>query len=196
MITLGILGPVDSDFIHPAARPPTGRNSAACPLYGRRRHIGQQRKYDAPSPEFGCINSMLWLKAFHIIFVVCWFAGLFYLPRLFVYHAQCEDQATRHQLAVMERRLYRFVTPLGILAIVLGLWMMASNWSYYRSAGWLHSKLALVVLLAIYHGVCGHYVRAFAAEQVQRGHVFFRWFNELPVLILIPVVILAVVKPF
>lgn len=139
---------------------------------------------------------LLWLKAFHIIFVVCWFAGLFYLPRLFVYHAQTTDPATRTQLALMERRLYRFVTPLGGLAIGFGLWMTALNWGYYLTAGWFHVKLALVVSLVIYHIACGRYVRAFAADRVAHGHVFFRWFNELPVLILFPVVILAVVRPF
>lgn len=139
---------------------------------------------------------MLWIKAFHIILVICWFVGLFYLPRLFVYHAQSTDPTTRAQFVIMERRLYRFVTPLAALAIILGIWMMALHWEYYRSAGWLHVKLALVGLLIIYHGFCGYYVRAFAADRVRRSHLFFRYFNELPVLILIPVVILAVVRPF
>jgi len=139
---------------------------------------------------------MLWIKAFHLIFVVCWFAGLFYLPRLFVYHAQSSDPDVRAQLTIMERRLYRFVTPLALLAIALGLWLMALNWGYYRQAGWLHAKLALVALLVVYHGFCGHYVRAFAAGQVRRSHIYFRYFNELPVLLLLPVVILAVVRPF
>src|SRR5690625_6318549 len=89
---------------------------------------------------------MLWIKAFHLISVVCWFAGLFYLPRLFVYHAQSSDPDVRAQLTIMERRLYRFVTPLALLAIALGLWLMALNWGYYRQAGWLHAKLALVAL--------------------------------------------------
>lgn len=149
-----------------------------------------------PEPTTRLDISMLWLKAFHIIMVICWFAGLFYLPRLFVYHAQSDDAATRAQLAIMERRLYRFVTPLAGLAIFFGLWMMALNWDYYRHAGWLHAKLALVMLLIIYHGFCGYYVRAFAADKVHRNHIFFRYFNELPVLVLLPVVILAVVRPF
>lgn len=141
---------------------------------------------------------MLWVKAFHIICVVTWFAALFYLPRLFVYHAMCEDKAGNERFKIMERKLYRgIMTPSAILALVLGVWLM----SYYpmealTSMGWLHAKLTLVLLLFAYHGMCGKMVKTFANDDNQRSHVFYRWFNELPVLILVSVVILAVVKPF
>jgi putative membrane protein len=141
-------------------------------------------------------SAMLWLKAFHIIAVVCWFAGIFYLPRLFVYHAMATDQATREHLKIMERKLYRFMSPFAILAIALGIAMIVTNPEYYLHAGWLKVKLVLVFLLAVYHGYCGRLLRQFAADQNRRGHVFYRWFNEVPVLILFAAVILAVVKPF
>ena len=139
----------------------------------------------------------LWIKAFHIVFLVSWYAGLFYLPRLFVHHAMSEDAATRARLAVMERKLYRFVTPWAILTIGLGLWML----SWYplealRQMGWLHAKLALVALLIGYHLWCGRLVRAFAAGSTPHSHVWFRWFNEFPLLILVAVVLLVVLKPF
>jgi putative membrane protein len=139
---------------------------------------------------------MLWIKAFHIIFVVCWFAGIFYLPRLFVNHALVEDQATRHQLAIMEGKLYRFMSIFALLTLVFGAWLTTYNWSYYIKAGWFHSKLFLIFCLLAYHLKCGHYVKKFKAGEIKHGHVFFRWFNELPVLILFVVVILVVVKPF
>jgi putative membrane protein len=138
----------------------------------------------------------VWLKAFHIIFMVCWFAGIFYLPRLFVNHAMTTDAATGRQLAVMARKLYRFVTPFAVLTVALGVWLILLNPAAYQSAGWLHLKIALVAALAVYHVICGRFVRRFVAGTNQRGHVFFRVFNELPVLILFAVVILAVVKPF
>lgn len=138
---------------------------------------------------------MLWIKAFHIIFVVSWFAGLFYLPRIFVNHAMAEDQAVRERLKLMERKLYRFVTPIGALAVISGLWL----WLGYRevfSGGWLHVKIMLVAGLAAYHFYCGHLVKVFAEDRNTRSHVWFRFFNEVPVLLLIAVVILVVVKPF
>lgn len=138
----------------------------------------------------------LWLKALHLIFVVCWFAGLFYLPRLFVNHAMAGDPATRELLAQMERKLYRFMTALAVLAVAFGLWLMLAYWEMYRQAYWLHAKLTLVALLIVYHAVCGHYVGVFRRGENLRSHVFFRWFNELPVLILFAAVLLAVVKPF
>lgn len=139
---------------------------------------------------------MLWLKAFHIIAVVCWFAGIFYLPRLFVYHVMATDQATRDHLKVMERKLYRFMTPFAVLTIALGVALILVNPGYYLHAPWLHLKLVLVLVLAAYHGYCGVLVRRFAEDRNRRSHVFYRWFNEAPVLILFAVVILAVVKPF
>ena len=138
----------------------------------------------------------LWLKAFHIIFVVCWFAGLFYLPRLFVYHAMTEDRATIEQFKVMERKLYRFVTPFAALAIVLGLWMIALAPEAYLRSGWMHAKLALIVALVAYHFWCGRLLRQLRDDVSTHSHRFFRVFNELPVLILFPVVILVVVRPF
>ncbi len=139
---------------------------------------------------------MLWLKALHIIFMVSWFAGLFYLPRLFVYHAMAEDEATRRTLATMERKLYRFVTPWLWLTVILGLGLIAGyGMDWFRSQGWLHAKLALVIGLIAYHFYCGKLVRDFAAGRNARSHVFYRWFNEVPVLFLFAIVILAVVRP-
>lgn len=136
---------------------------------------------------------MLWVKSFHIIFVVSWFAGLFYLPRLFVNHAMVTDGAVVAQLKLMERKLYRFMTPIGVLALAFGFWLWLG---FGFHGGWLHVKLALVAGLAGYHLYCGRLVKDFAADRNRRSHVFYRWFNEVPVLILTAVVILAVVKPF
>jgi putative membrane protein len=139
---------------------------------------------------------MLWLKAFHLIFVVCWFAGLFYLPRIFVYYAASEHAETRQQLAVMARRLYRFVTPFMFIAIALGIAMMAHNPDYYLQATWLWLKLAGVAFLVVYHFQCGRYVTAINADADHHSHVFYRFFNEVPVLFLFAIVLLAVLKPF
>lgn len=140
---------------------------------------------------------MLWVKAFHIIAMVCWFAGIFYLPRLFVYHASAEDNTGRERFKVMERKLYRGIaTPSMIITIVLGLWLVSYNPSGYFSQGWLHAKLALVAILVAYHLYCGHLVKVFRDDANRRSHVFYRWFNEFPVLILVAVVILVTVKPF
>lgn len=136
---------------------------------------------------------MLWVKAFHIFFVVSWFAGLFYLPRIFVNHAMASEPAEIARLKLMEGKLYRFVTPIGILAIAFGLWLW---FGYGFSGGWLHAKTALVVLLAGYHLYCGHLVKQFAADRNTRSHVFYRFFNEAPVFLLLAIVILATVKPF
>ena len=139
---------------------------------------------------------MLWLKAFHLIFVVCWFAGLFYLPRLFVNHALAQAPATRDQFKIMERKLYRFTTPFMVLTILFGVAMILHNPGYYLKAGWLHAKLLLVLLLVGYHLYCGALVKRFATDSNRRSHIWYRWFNELPVLVLFGAVILAVVKPF
>jgi protoporphyrinogen IX oxidase len=139
---------------------------------------------------------MLWLKAFHIIFVVCWFAGLFYLPRIFVYYAASEHTQTREQLAVMARKLYRFVTPFMVIAIALGLGMIATSPEYYLQAKWMWLKLAGVTFLFVYHLQCGRYVRAINENRDHHNHVFYRFFNEVPVLFLFGIVILAVLKPF
>ena len=136
---------------------------------------------------------MLTLKAFHIVFVVSWFAGLFYLPRLFVNHAMVEDAATRERLAMMEMKLYRFMTPLGVLALVSGFWLW---FGYGFSGGWLHAKTALVALLVIYHWHCGRLLKAFQSGGNAKSHVWFRFYNEMPVLVLFAVVFLVVLKPF
>ena len=139
---------------------------------------------------------MLWLRALHIIFVVCWFAGLFYLPRIFVYFAASEDSATRAQLAVMSRRLYRFVTPFMVLTVVFGVWMIALAPDYYLNATWLWLKLAGVAFLIVYHFQCGRYVKAINEDSDSHSHVFYRFFNEVPVLFLFAIVFLVVLKPF
>ena len=132
------------------------------------------------------------LKALHIIFVVSWYGGLFYLPRLFVNLAMAGTAAEKDRLNLMARKLYRFMTPLGVLALAFGTWL----WLGYGFAGaWLDAKLALVAVLVAYHLYCGHLVKLFAAGQNHRSHVFYRWFNELPVLILFVVVFLVVLKP-
>ena len=138
----------------------------------------------------------LWLKALHIVSMVCWFAGLFYLPRLFVYHAQSEDTVSKERFSLMERKLYRGIMgPAMIATFIFGIWLIVLS-PGWMSQGWLHAKLALVVLLTGYHHVCGAQMKRFARGENTRSHVFFRWFNEIPVLILLAVVILVVVKPF
>jgi putative membrane protein len=137
---------------------------------------------------------MLWVKALHIVFMVTWFAGLFYLPRLFVYHAMSEDRASIERFKVMERKLFHgIMTPGAVLTIVFGTWLWL-GWGF--SGGWLHSKLALVAVLIAYHLWCGKLLADFKHDRNTRGHVWFRWFNEFPVLVLLAVVILVVVKPF
>ncbi len=139
---------------------------------------------------------MLWLKAFHLIFMVCWFAGLFYLPRILVHFAASGDAATRAQLAVMARKLYRFVTPFMLLTIAFGIALITTNPDYYLVATWLWVKLAGVAVLVGYHLQCGRSVREANADSNRHGHVFYRFFNEIPVLFLFAIVILAVVRPF
>ena len=139
---------------------------------------------------------MLWLKAFHIFCVISWFAGLFYLPRIFVNHAMTEDHAVRARLKMMELKLYRFVTPIGALAVITGLWLWYSYADQLAISGWIYVKTALVAGLVIYHLYCGHLVKIFAEDRNTKSHVWFRFFNEVPVLVLIAVVILVVVKPF
>lgn len=139
----------------------------------------------------------LWLKAFHLIAVICWFAGIFYLPRLFVYHAMAEDQVSRERFKIMERKLYRgIMNPSMIVTVVLGLWMLISHWDLYKTQGWMHAKLALVVLLIGYHHMCLVHLKKFAADANTKSDKFYRIFNEVPVLLLVAIVILAVVKPF
>ena len=137
---------------------------------------------------------MLWIKAFHIVFVVTWFAGLFYLPRLFVYHAMTDDTAGRERFKVMERKLYYgIMAPGAVLTIAFGLWLWLG---YGFSGGWLHVKLALVAVLIAYHLWCGKLINDFKHDRNTHSHVWYRWFNEFPTVILIVAVILTVVKPF
>jgi putative membrane protein len=137
---------------------------------------------------------MLWIKALHIVFMVTWFAGLFYLPRLFVYHADTHDEAGQARFKIMERKLYfGIMTPGALLTIAFGVWLWLG---YGISGGWLHAKLSLVAVLIGYHLWCGKLVTDFKLDRNRRSHVWYRWFNEFPVLILIAVVILVVVKPF
>ncbi|TBU94841.1 protoporphyrinogen oxidase HemJ [Stutzerimonas kirkiae] len=139
----------------------------------------------------------LWLKALHIVAMVCWFAGLFYLPRLFVYHAMSEDAPSRERFCVMERKLYRgIMLPSMIATLAFGIGMLSINPGLFASGGWLHAKLALVLVLIGYHHMCGAQLKRFARGENRRGHVFYRWFNEFPVLLLLAIVILVVVKPF
>lgn len=137
---------------------------------------------------------MLWVKALHVIFMVTWFAGLFYLPRLFVYHAQATDAISIERFKIMERKLYfGIMTPGAVLTVLFGSWLWLG---YGIAGGWLHAKLALVAVLIAYHVYCGKLLGDFKRDRNRHGHVWYRWFNELPVLILFGVVILVVVKPF
>ncbi|WP_031565848.1 protoporphyrinogen oxidase HemJ [Legionella wadsworthii] len=139
---------------------------------------------------------MLYVKSFHIIALVAWFAGLFYLPRLFVYHADTHDEISISRFKIMERKLYYAITwPAAILTTLLGIWLFSYNPSYYIKAGWMHAKLALVIVLWIYHLLCGHYLKIFAQDKNQNNDRFFRFYNEIPTLLLIGIVILVVVKP-
>ncbi len=139
---------------------------------------------------------MLWVKVFHLMAVIAWFAALFYLPRLFVYHAMSEDETSRERFKVMERKLYRgIMTPAMIATLVLGLWLLYLNPAWLKM-GWMHTKLLLVVLLIGYHHVCLVHMKRFARDENRKSHVYFRWFNEIPVVFLVLIVLLAVVKPF
>ena len=142
---------------------------------------------------------MLWVKSFHIVFVASWFAGLFYLPRIFVNLAMVPpgSSAERERLLLMARKLMRFTTLLAVPAVALGLWLWAGygiGWG--PGNAWMHAKLALVLLVLGYHHACGVQLRKISAGESQRSHVWFRWFNELPVLMLTAIVVLVVVKPF
>ncbi len=146
---------------------------------------------------------MLWIKALHIIGVVCWFAGLFYLPRLFVYHAMSEDAVSRERFQIMERKLYRgIMMPSMLFTLVFGGLLLFMNWPAYQKAAWMHAKLLLVFFLIGYHHICGAFVRKFVQGdkcvpfQNPRSHVFFRWFNEVPVVMLILIVVLVEVQSF
>jgi len=139
----------------------------------------------------------LWIKAFHIIGVVCWFAALFYLPRLFVYHSSATDTPSRERFKIMEAKLYRIIMrPSMIASLVFGLWMLALGWTGFATSGWLWVKLAAVALLLGYHHYCARLVKAFAEDRDPHSERFYRMFNEVPAVLLILIVILVVVKPF
>ena len=138
---------------------------------------------------------LLWIKSFHVIFVVAWYAGLLYLPRLFVYHAQTSDEPGQGRFVVMERRLFGIMTVGAAGAIAFGLWTLALL-PGYLSAGWMHAKLLLVALLLGFHAYCLRWMRGLRAEPGRYSPRFFRVVNELPALVLVAAVILVVVKPF
>lgn len=138
-----------------------------------------------------------WIEALHIISVVCWFAALFYLPRLFVYHAMAEDRISIERFKIMERKLSRGIaTPAMIAALTFGIWLASLAPDYYLHQGWFLAKVTLVTLLVVYHHVCLYLLRQFRNDRNTRSHIFYRWFNEIPVLFLIAIVILVVVRPF
>ncbi|AZY50838.1 CopD family protein [Bordetella avium] len=140
---------------------------------------------------------MLWVKTFHIVFVASWFAGLFYLPRIYVNLAQQSDPAVQSCLIGMARRLYRFMTILAVPAVLLGMWLYVGyGIGLGPGNGWMHAKLLLVILLIGYHHACGSMLRKFEQGRNQRSHKFYRWFNEIPVVLLVLVVALVVLKPF
>lgn len=137
---------------------------------------------------------MPWIKALHIIFMVAWFAGLFYLPRLFVYHTTAEDEPSRKRFELMERRLFFIMSIGGAGTLLFGLWLLLAWW--LPAPAWLHAKLALVGLLVLYHLYCYKLMRDFRRGHNRHSARFYRWLNEIPSLLLIAIVILAVVKPF
>ncbi len=139
---------------------------------------------------------MLWVLAFHLIAVIAWFAGLFYLPRLFVYHADSRDSISNERFKVMEYKLYRYImTPAALLATFLGVWLLGYSLMGYLSQGWMQLKLLMVVLLWVYHLYCGYLVKQFKHDHNRCSSRFFRFFNEVPTLLLFVIVIAVVVKP-
>jgi putative membrane protein len=137
---------------------------------------------------------MLWIKSFHIIFMVTWFAGLFYLPRLFVYHAMSEDRPSIDRFKIMERKLFfGIMTPGALLTLLSGAWLWLG---YGFSGGWLVAKLALVAVLLAYHVYCGKLMLDFKRDRNRHGHVYYRWLNEFPVVLLVAIVLLVELQPF
>lgn len=141
---------------------------------------------------------MLWIKAFHIITVITWFAAIFYLPRLFVYHSKATDTISLERFKIMERRLYYgIMMPSMVLTLVFGFWLLFDyGIQYFATSFWLQTKLLLVALLVGYHFYCGHLVKVFKLDNNQHNDKFYRVLNELPVLLLVVIIILVVVKPF
>lgn len=140
---------------------------------------------------------MLYVKAFHVIAMVAWFAGLFYLPRLFVYHADASDLISLDRFKVMEYRLYYAITwPAALITTLLGIWLITYNPAYYLKSGWMHAKLGLVILVWVYHGLCGYYLHAFKLDKNKKSAYFYRVFNEMPTVLLVGIVILVIARPF
>ena len=140
---------------------------------------------------------MLWILALHLISMVTWFAALFYLPRLYVYHSSAKDAISLERFQIMERKLYNgIMMPGGILTTAFGFWLILLNPDVYLKAGWLHTKLLLVLILWIFHFYCGYLRRTFQRGENKYSHVFYRWLNEVPTFLLISIIILVVVKPF
>jgi protoporphyrinogen IX oxidase len=140
---------------------------------------------------------MLWIKSLHLVFVISWFAGLFYLPRILVNLALETDATSTSRLLLMARKLYRFMSILAVPAVAFGVWLwLVVGIGWGPGNGWMHAKLFLVVLLFGYHHACGSLLKKFELGQNKRSHVWFRWFNEVPVLVLLAIVILVIVKPF
>ena len=140
---------------------------------------------------------MLLLKSLHLIFMVTWFAGLFYLPRLFVYHTMSSDETGIERFKIMERKLYfGIMTPGAVLTLVFGVWLTAYNgWAGYAGQAWFQAKLVLLLLLAGYHVHCGKLLKDFKHDRNRHSHVWYRWYNEIPVIFLIAIILLAVYKP-
>lgn len=139
---------------------------------------------------------MLWVKAFHVIFMVTWFAGLFYLPRLYVYHAMSHDTPSLERFKLMERKLFwGIATPGAVLTAIFGFWILIAQWPAYERASWMHLKLSLVVGLIVYHIWSGKLLLDFKHDRNRHSHVWYRWFNEVPVILLILIVILVIVRP-
>tara|TARA_R110001583_G_scaffold7129_2_gene35446 strand:+ start:2993 stop:3424 length:432 start_codon:yes stop_codon:yes gene_type:complete len=143
------------------------------------------------------MTTILWLKAFHVFFMVAWFSGIFYLPRIFVNHAESKEPSVHQHFKGMERRLLYFVTPFALLTVLLGIAIIVQyGYAWFAAAKWLHLKIGLVILLLLYHGYCFKLVKIFAEDKNTRSGKFYRFFNEIPVIILLIIVILAYIKPF
>lgn len=138
---------------------------------------------------------MLWIKAFHLIFMVTWFSGLFYLPRLFVYHAMSTDEISIQRFKIMERKLFfGIMTPGAVFTIIFGIWLLSYNWIHFLQLTWMQAKLALVFLLLLYHIYLGKLLFDFKHNQNKHSHIFYRWLNEVPVIFLIAIILLAILK--
>ncbi|MEH6594348.1 MAG: CopD family protein [Colwellia polaris] len=143
------------------------------------------------------MTTILWLKAFHVFFMVAWFAGIFYLPRIFVNHAESNEPLVQQHFKGMERRLLYFITPFAIFTVLLGIAIIIQyGYAWFVAAKWLHIKISLVVLLLIYHGYCFKLVNTFAADKNTRSGKFYRFFNEIPVILMLAIIILVYIKPF